>query len=86
MQQAATASIKEAVGRLKAATDLPIAVGFGVRTPQQAAQIAKVADGVVVGSALVELVEEYGENAPEHLRTLTASLAEAVHGAVRART
>lgn len=86
LQQAATASIEEAVGRLKAATDLPIAVGFGVRTPEQAAQIAKVADGVVVGSALVELVEEHGENAPEHLRTLTASLAEAVHGAVRART
>ncbi len=86
LQQAATASIEEAVGRLKAATDLPIAVGFGVRTPEQAAQIAKVADGVVVGSGLVELVEKHGENAPEHLRILTASLAEAVHGAVRART
>ncbi len=80
-QQAATASIAEAVARLKAATDLPVAVGFGVRTPQQAAEIARVADGVVVGSALVELVGEYGADAPRHLREFTAGLARAVHSA-----
>ncbi|WP_170004621.1 tryptophan synthase subunit alpha [Pseudopontixanthobacter vadosimaris] len=80
-QQAAQASIKDAVARLKAATDLPVAVGFGVRTPEQAGAIARVADGVVVGSALVELVAEHGEDAPEHLRALTASLAQAVHAA-----
>ena len=80
-QQAAQASIEEAVARLKRATDLPVAVGFGVRTPEQAEAIAKVADGVVVGSALVELVGEHGADAPEHLRALTAALAEAVHTA-----
>ncbi len=80
-QQAAQASIEDAVARLKAATDLPVAVGFGVRTPEQAGAIARVADGVVVGSALVELVAEHGEDAPEHLRALTASLAQAVHAA-----
>ena len=78
-QQAAQGSIEEAVARLKAATDLPVAVGFGVRTPEQAAAIAKVADGVVVGSALVELVGKHGRDAPEHLRKLTSALAEAVH-------
>ena len=80
-QQAATASIEEAVARLKAATDLPVAVGFGVRTPEQAAAIAKVADGVVVGSALVELVAEHGNAAPAALRELTSALADAVHSA-----
>ena len=80
-QQAAQASIEDAVARLKAATDLPIAVGFGVRTPDQAGAIAKVADGVVVGSALVEIVAEHGKKAPEKLRELTSSLAEAVHNA-----
>ncbi len=80
-QQAASDSIADAVGRLKAATDLPVAVGFGVRTPAQAADIAAIADGVVVGSALVELVEKYGADAPSHLRTLTAALAQAVHNA-----
>jgi tryptophan synthase alpha chain len=80
-QQAATASIADAVARLKAATDLPIAVGFGVRTPEQAAAIAAHADGVVVGSALVDLVEKHGAAPPAANRELTSALAKAVHSA-----
>jgi len=80
-QQAAMASIEDAVARLKASTDLPVAVGFGVRTPEQAAAIARVADGVVVGSALVELVARHREDAPAALRELTSALAQAVHTA-----
>ena len=80
-QQAAMGSIEEAVARLKASTEIPVAVGFGVRTPEQAAAIAKVADGVVVGSALVELVAKHGEDAPAALRELTSALAQAVHSA-----
>jgi tryptophan synthase alpha chain len=80
-QQAAAASIEEAVTRLKASTDLPVAVGFGVRTPEQAAAIARVADGVVVGSALVEIVGEFGKDAPDKLKQFTAALAGAVHAA-----
>ena len=72
---------EEAVARLKAETDLPVAVGFGVRTPEQAEAIAKVADGVVVGSALVEIVGREGENAPAALKEFTAALARAVHNA-----
>ncbi len=45
------------VARLKKATTLPVAVGFGVRTPEQAREMAKGADGVVVGSALVRAIE-----------------------------
>lgn len=55
---AEAASIDEAVGRLKSATDLPVAVGFGIKTPAQAAAVARVADGVVVGSAIVSLIGE----------------------------
>lgn len=80
-QQAATGSIEDAVTRLKASTDLPVAVGFGVRTPEQARAIAQVADGVVVGSALVELVGEHGKDAPAALKELTSALADAVHSA-----
>ncbi|WGF89979.1 tryptophan synthase subunit alpha [Marinivivus vitaminiproducens] len=51
---APTASLVEAaVARIKRSTDLPIAVGFGIRTPEQAAEIARAADAVVVGTALV---------------------------------
>jgi tryptophan synthase alpha chain len=77
-QQAAQASIEEAVARLKAATALPIAVGFGVRTPEQAAAIARVADGVVVGSAIVELVALHGNNAAGPVRDYVASLKSAI--------
>ena len=80
-QQAALGSIEEAVARLKAATELPIAVGFGVRTPEQASAIAKVADGVVVGSALVELVGKHGADAAGPVREATRALADAVHSA-----
>ncbi len=80
-QQAAAASIESAVGKLKAATDLPVAVGFGVRTPEQAADIARVADGVVVGSALVDLVGEHGTDAPRQLKDLTAQMVSAIRRA-----
>lgn len=80
-QQAAQASIEDAVARLKVATPLPVAVGFGVRTPEQAAAIGRVADGVVVGSAIVDLVGEHGAAAPEPVRayieTLSSALADA---------
>lgn len=81
LQQAAQASIEDAVARLKVATDLPVAVGFGVRTPEQAEAIARVADGVVVGSAIVELIGKHGKDAPEHVRAYIHSLKTAVAAA-----
>ena len=81
LQQAAQTSIDEAVARIKAKTTIPVAVGFGVRTPEQARAIALVADGVVVGSALVDLIAQHGANAAGPVRELTAALAEAVHHA-----
>jgi tryptophan synthase alpha chain len=81
LQQAAQGSIDQAVARLKAATDLPIAVGFGVRTPAQAAAIGAVADGVVVGSAIVEIVAQHGAGAPDAVRTYVQSLSEALASA-----
>ena len=52
-----SARVAMAVDRIKQHTDLPVAVGFGVKTPEQAAAIGRNADGVVVGSALVRAVE-----------------------------
>ena len=53
---AALADIEAAVARLKSHTDLPIAVGFGIKTPEQAAEIAGAAEAAVVGSALVNVI------------------------------
>lgn len=80
-QQAAIDSIRANVARIRQSTALPIAVGFGVRTPEQAAAIAKVADGVVIGSALVEICGAYGAEAPAKLQEAASALAHAVHTA-----
>lgn len=52
--------LAEEVGRLRAAVDLPVAVGFGISTPEQARDVASVADGVVVGSALIQALDDGG--------------------------
>lgn len=80
-QQAAQTSVESAVARLKAATKLPIAVGFGVRAPEQAAAIGAIADGVVVGSAIVELIGKHGANAAEPVKNYIATLREALNSA-----
>jgi len=79
LQQAAQDSIDAAVAKLKAATELPVAVGFGVRTPEQAAAIGRHADGVVVGSAIVELIAQHGANASGPVREFVATLSAALN-------
>ena len=53
---AAASDIASNVGRIQAKTDLPVAVGFGIRTPEQAGEVAAVADAAVVGTAIVETI------------------------------
>ena len=53
------------IGKAKAVADIPCAVGFGISTAQQAAGIAKIADGVIVGSAIVNLMARYGRDCIE---------------------
>ena len=50
------------VKKIKRFTDLPVAVGFGVSTPEQAENIAKHSDGIIVGSAIVKIIEKSGQN------------------------
>ena len=58
VKEADAGAVAPAVARIKEASGLPVVVGFGVKTPEKAASVAKVADGVVVGSALVDEVAE----------------------------
>ena len=62
---------------IREVTDLPLAVGFGINTPQQAEDISKIADGVIVGSAIVKIIEEHGENASEALKEYVSSMKNA---------
>jgi len=64
------------VERLKAVSRVPVALGFGIATPEQAARAAGLADGVVVGSALVRFLEEHPEgDLADHVRWLRRDLA-----------
>jgi tryptophan synthase alpha chain len=81
-RSAAGEDVGRAVTRLKAATALPVAVGFGVRTPEQAAEIARVADGVVVGSAIVETIADAAPGtAAAAAHAFVATLADGVRKA-----
>ncbi len=71
-------NLSEFVSRVRGHTELPLAVGFGIATPEQARQVAQMADGVVVGSALVR--QAGSENPVEKVYTLGSSLARAAHG------
>ena len=67
------------IAALREACGAPIMVGFGIKTPADVAAVAKVADGVVVGSALVDRIARAEGNAPAAVATFVASLASAVH-------
>lgn len=81
-------ALAEAIPRVRRFTELPIAIGFGVRTPQQAAEAVQVADGAVVASALIDTLaaslDEKGRARPDTVRKVldqVRDLAEAVRGA-----
>jgi tryptophan synthase alpha chain len=86
-----TAKVNEAVARIKRHTKLPVAVGFGVKTPEHARAIAEGADGVVVGSALVDALRQSldangkaGSATVKAVTGLVSALAQGVHAARRA--
>ena len=87
-RSAAMDEVARRVAFLRGYTDLPIAVGFGIKTPEQAAEIARVADAAVVGSALVDLVKSRlnegggaGDTLVDDLFGLVRDLAEGVRSA-----
>lgn len=83
-QQIDVAQVTSRVNQLKSLTGLPIAVGFGIRTPESAQAVAKVADAVIVGSALVEIIAKGQDDKSKLCKDVSeaaAALASAVHQA-----
>jgi tryptophan synthase alpha chain len=81
VKEADADAVRPAVERVRKASGLPVAVGFGIKTPERAAAVAKVADAVVVGSALVELIDQaIAANQPAAPKVLASAkaLAQAV--------
>lgn len=75
------ANIPEAVSRIRQHTALPVAVGFGISTREQVRQVARMADGVVVGSALVNVIKDNLDNRAGLPARLRIAAAELVAGA-----
>lgn len=65
---------------VRAATDVPCAVGFGISTPEQAREMAAKSDGAIVGSAIIRLIAEHGRNAAGPVGAYVKAMADAVHG------
>ena len=61
-------------------TDIPCAIGFGISTPEQAGKMARIADGVIVGSAIVKLLEKYGKEAPRYVGEYVRAMTEGMQG------
>ena len=55
---------------------IPAAIGFGINTPEQAEKMASIADGVIVGSAIVKLAEKYGKDAPQKIYEYVKSMTD----------
>lgn len=66
------------VSLVKQNTTTPCAVGFGISTPEQAAEMAKFSDGVIVGSAIVKIIAEYGENSVEYVSEYVKSMKDLI--------
>ena len=73
-----TTDLASIIKTLKSVTSLPAAIGFGIHTPEQAAQMAQIADGVIVGSAIVKIVEKYGKDAGPHIYRYVKAMKEAI--------
>jgi len=86
-QSSLNAGIQPAVAAIRKHTDLPVAVGFGISTPQQAAEVAGMADSVVVGSAIVRRVAEHGQSAQlvERVVEFVQPLVKATHAVTGAQ-
>jgi len=59
--------LKSILEIVRSITKIPAAIGFGIHSPQQAKEMSKIADGVIVGSAIIKIIKEYGSAADEHI-------------------
>jgi tryptophan synthase alpha chain len=72
-----TTDLASIVAAVRSVTKTPAAIGFGIHTPAQASQMARVADGVIVGSAIVKIIAEYGGAAGPHIYRYVKEMKEA---------
>lgn len=83
MRSNITTDLSSMVKAIREVTDVPCAIGFGINTPEQAEKMAGIADGVIVGSAIVKIVEKNGKNAAPEIAAYVRKMKDAVSRASR---
>lgn len=77
-----TTDLSSIIKVVRANTDIPCAIGFGISTPEQARKMANLSDGAIVGSAIIKIIEKYGKDSPkyvgEYVKSMTESLQKSV--------
>ena len=73
-----TTNLEDIIGHIKAVTDVPAAIGFGISTPEQAKKMADYSDGAIVGSAIVKLIAKYGKDAEKYIYDYVKSMKDAI--------
>jgi len=73
-----TTDLKPIIDTIRKNTEMPCAIGFGISTPKQAARMASLSDGAIVGSAIIKLLAKYGKDAPEKVGEFVKSMKAAM--------
>ncbi len=73
-----TSDIDSMIASVRENTDIPVAIGFGISNPEQAAQMAAKSDGIIIGSAIVKIIEKYGKDCVPYVKEFVESIAAAL--------
>jgi tryptophan synthase alpha chain len=74
-----TTDLDSIAASVRQVTKVPTAIGFGIHTPEQAVKMARIADGIIVGSAIVKIVAEHGVNSGPHIYEYVKEMKDAIH-------
>lgn len=70
--------ISTMVDLVREVTDVPVAIGFGISTPEQAKKMASQSDGAIVGSAIIKIIEKYEKDAPQYVEAYVKEMVKAL--------
>lgn len=73
-----TTDLKSIISSVKKVTKVPACVGFGIHSPKQAKEISSFADGIIVGSAIIKIIEQYGNESDKYIYNYVKSMKEAI--------
>lgn len=73
-----TTDISSMVDLVREVTDVPVAAGFGISTPEQAKKMASQSDGAIVGRAIIKIIEKYGKDAPQYVEAYVKEMVDAL--------